>query len=153
MFGGYLVIADLCIVSVDHCEALFGCLSGCGAVGRATFWFTGKTAGLLFCVCETLGTKGFALTSGIVGDSTNDLCTLLSADGLLIKGFFFAPEASNHRRRLEISSISPISLVHSLPCISATPTCVFFSSFSEAKARSARVAKLSSDVLSGCVAK
>ena len=41
----------------------------------------------------------------------------------------------------------------SVTLISDTPTFVSFSSLFEAKARSTRVARLSNDVLSGCVAK
>ena len=55
-----------------------------------------------------------------------------------------------------MSSISPIifkSKSFEVVLISDTPTFVTFPPFSEAKARSARLARLYNDVLSGCVAK
>ena len=52
-----------------------------------------------------------------------------------------------------MSSIIPINLSLSYNCISATPTLPSFASCSDAKALSASTAKLSSDVLSGVVAR
>ena len=52
-----------------------------------------------------------------------------------------------------MSSIIPISFSLSFTLTSATPTLLSFASFSEAIALSAKMAKLSNDVLSGVVAK
>ena len=60
---------------------------------------------------------------------------------------------SSFFNRRDRSSKSPTNLPVSLTLISATPGLLLSTSFSEASARSANMAKLSNEALSGCVAK
>ena len=80
---------------------------------------------------------------------------MTSIVGLLfvIEFFFWVPDVSNFLRRLEMSSIIPVSLSLSFTQTSAAPKLLSFTSVFEAKALSANIARLSKDVLSGVAAR
>ena len=98
------------------------------------------------------GVKGFALAFDKNVCLYDDLFPLLSVGGLLLNCSFWVPAVSSFLRRLEISSMILINLSLPFSRILATPTLLSFTSFSEAKALYANIAKISKDVLSGVVA-
>ena len=101
-----------------------------------------------------MGVNDFACTVGAhcaLGARFPDVCA--RPEFLLSAAAMVAVAVSNFFIRRDRSSHSPTNLPVSLTLISATPGLLSSTSFSEVSARSANMAKLSNEALSGCVAK
>ena len=129
---------------------LFCVVCGSGAFGRLSFLLLFDTSCLV--TAWLLGIKGFAWTFG-----TNCvLAARFSVDCECPYVFFFvalAVAVSSFLSLRDRSSNSQTSFPLSLTFISATPGLALSTSLSATTARSANMAKFSSDELSGCVAK
>ena len=99
------------------------------------------------------GTNGFACTLGTYWALGGLSFVRARPVFLLFSAAMVDVAVSNFFNRRDRSSNSPTYLPVSLTMISATPGLLSSTSFSEASARSANMAKLFNEALSGCVAK
>ena len=139
-----VIVANRCISRIDRlCSIILLCV-------RRRYV---RTA-IFIIICErtlSIWYKWFCLYVGTYWALGARLSVVRARPEFLL--FSVAVAVSNFFNLRHRSSNSPTSLPVTLTWISATPGLLSSTSFSEASARSANIAKLANEALSGCVAK